>query len=292
MRFAPRTACLAACLVATLALAPAIAPAGEAWDDISGMLFENRPLEMQAAGLDLHAPYRATDDRRVMLGGRVTLPAGTLIRKVYLVIDENPMPVSAVFEMQRDTSHFAFDASMRLNGPSDIHLVVETADGRLLVRQGASKTSGLGACAAPPGTDPKLALKTLGQMTVEVADAGGAAQRLAKLAGTAPLAVPGDMPGNGDGPRDARRVTINFDHPSHSGLQMDQITLLFLPARFIQTVALKADGKPMFTMTGSISLSENPALAVDLPPQTTAITVHMADTEGATFTRDFNLDQS
>ncbi len=276
-----RMTSLSTCFAALLAFPSGPALAGEAWDDISSMLFEGRSIEMQADGLELHAPYRATDDTRVMLGGRIELPEDVIIRKVYLVIDENPMPVSAVFDMKQATNHFAFDASMRLNGPSGIHLAVETADGRILVREGASKTSGLGACAAPPGTDPVTALKTLGQMTVQVADSGVATQKLAKLAGASAMAKE-----SAD-----RRVEITFDHPSHSGLQMDQITLLFLPARYIETVDLKANDQPVFSMTGSISLSENPSLAVDLSPETAAITVHMVDTEGAEFTRQFSLDQ-
>jgi len=269
---------------AAIAMIPNIGVAGEAWDDISSMMFEDRAVvEAEAKTLVLNTPYRATDDRRVQMGGTVALTDGALIDKVYLVIDENPMPVSAVFEMDSPTSEFTFDMSMRLNGPSGIHLVVETTDGEILSRDAFTKTSGLGACAAPPATDPVIALQTLGQMELALAPAADVKTRLASLSGGTKLSSPV-----------AKAITaeIGFRHPSHSGLQMDQITLLYLPARFIETIAFSTDDQPMFTMTGSISLSEDPALSVALPAGSTTLKVMMIDTEEAAFEQVFYLGQS
>ncbi len=272
-------------IIATAALAvlPTTSIAGEAWDDISPLMFDkDRDVTMATAGtVTLRTPYRATDDRRVLMGANVALPDGQLIDKVYLVIDDNPMPVSAVFEMQRPTSDFTFDMTMRLNGPSGIHLVVETTDGQLLVSEGFTKTSGLGACAAPPVNDPAIALKTLGQMKLALAPANpvNAKTRLVSLAsGTKVEPQP-------------VKATVTFSHPSHSGLQMNQITLLYLPARFIETVKFATDDAPMFTMTGSISISEDPALSVVLPAGSGTLSVDMVDTDGAAFHQLFSLGQ-
>ena len=275
---------LKAAAVGLLGLIPATGMAGEAWDDISILMFDKaRAFDVATTDtVALHTPYRASDDRRVTIGAAVSLPDGQLIDKVYLVIDENPMPVSAVFKMERPTSDFSFDMTMRLNGPSGIHLVVETADGKLLVSEGFTKTSGLGACAAPPVNDPAVALKTLGQMKLALAPADPAAvkTRLVSLAN-----------GSADPAQQPVRAEVSFRHPSHSGLQMDQITLLYLPARFIETVKFATDDKPMFTMTGSISISEDPALSVVLPAGAGTLTVDMADTEGAAFHQVFSLGQ-
>jgi sulfur-oxidizing protein SoxY len=269
---------------AAIAMVPNIGTAGEAWDDISSMMFDDRTVVKAAAEtLVLNTPYRATDDRRVQMGGIVTLMNGAMIDKVYLVIDENPMPVSAVFEMDSPTSEFSFEMSMRLNGPGGIHLVVETTDGDLIMREGFTKTSGLGACAAPPATDPVIALQTLGQMELALAPATDVKTRLASLSSGTKLSSPvaKDI-----------MAEIAFRHPSHSGLQMDQITLLYLPARFIETIAFSTDDQPMFTMTGSISLSEDPALSVALPAGSTTLKVKMIDTEDAAFEQVFYLGQS
>ncbi|WP_428541079.1 quinoprotein dehydrogenase-associated SoxYZ-like carrier [Profundibacter sp.] len=268
---------------AALAVSPISGIAGEAWDDISPLMFdEDREVTIaNAETVTLRTPYRATDDRRVLMGASVALPDGQLIDKVYLVIDDNPMPVSAVFEMQRPTGDFTFDMTMRLNGPSGIHLVVETTDGQLLVSEGFTKTSGLGACAAPPVNDPAIALKTLGQMKLALAPANpvNAQTRLVSLAN-----------GTKAGPQPVK-ATVAFSHPSHSGLQMNQITLLYLPARFIETVKFATDDAPMFTMTGSISISEDPALSVVLPAGSGTLSVDMVDTDGAAFHQLFSLGQ-
>ena len=262
---------------------PLAAMAGEAWDDVSSMLFGERL--MISAGEELVAlniPYRTTDDRRTEMGATISAPAGQKIRSVYLVIDENPMPVSAVFEMARPIEDFTFSASMRLNGPSGIHIVLETDTGALFVSEGFTKTSGLGACAAPPGTDPQIALKTLGQMDLKVVHSDAPAlDNLLTVSDAAPLQTDSTL-----------SATLRFDHPSHSGLQMDQITLLYLPARFIETVDVAVDETPWFTMTGSISLSENPTLTLELPKDAELMTVRMTDTEGATFLREFVLGNS
>ena len=256
--------------------------AGESWDDIRAIAFGEHHIEAAPdSAIALHAPYRASDDRRVPISAEVSLGQGQMIRKVYLVIDENPMPVSAVFEMERPTSHFDFGLTMRINGPGGIHLVVETTDGKLIEREGYIKTSGLGACAAPPGTDPVMALKTLGQMKLALAPAHreGMEKRLARLASASPSEpIP-------------VRAESSFRHPSLSGLQMDQVTLLYIPARFIETVKFATDDQPFFTMTGSISLSEDPALSVVLPKGASVLKVNMTDTEGAAFEKTFPLIQ-
>jgi sulfur-oxidizing protein SoxY len=195
------------------------------------------------------------------------------------------MPVSAVFEMDQARSEFAFDLTMRLNGPSGIHLVVETQDGDLLVSEKFAKTSGQGACAAPRGTDPAPALESLGQMEFAlVAAEGDPMANLSELGGSTAAAPVISQP-------HARRAAVSFSHPSHSGMQMDQITLLYLPARYIETVEVFADGQPVYTMTGSITLSENPVLTTDLPSTAGTISVRMTDTEGASFERDFHVGQ-
>ena len=70
---------------------------------------------------------------------------------------------------------------------------------------------------------------------------------------------------------------------------MDQITLLFIPARYVDTIEVKRDGQPMFTMTGSISFSENPAIRFEVPDDALGVGVKMTDTEGETFEETFTM---
>jgi sulfur-oxidizing protein SoxY len=266
MRQITRLAALALCLSA----APALA--GEAWDGLRAQLWGDRPIAEGGAVLTLDAPARATDDRRVPVGAHVALPDGATLKSLTLIIDENPMPVSAVFEAQTPATAFSTEVALRLNGPSEVRAVAEDDQGRLWMVGQMVKTSGLGACAAPPTTDPKLALDTLGQMDLAV-DTGDALR--ARM-----------------DPSAEALARLSISHPSHSGLQMDQITLLFTPARYVETVEVWADDAPAFTVTGSISLAENPEIAFTAPAGAHALRVRMTDTDGAVFERRFGLGAS
>ena len=250
--------------------APALA--GEAWDGIRAQLWGDRAIADSGAVLALDAPVRAADDRRVPIGAHVALPAGRTLKALTLIIDENPMPVSAVFEAHRPMRDFTAEVAFRLNGPSPVRAVAEDDEGRLYMAEAMVKTSGLGACAAPPSTDATVALETLGQMAL-AQDAGDALR-----ARIDPQAQP------------LARLAIS--HPSHSGMQMDQITLLFTPARYVETVEVWADDAPSFTVTGSISLSENPEIGFSVPQGAHVLKVRVGDTDGAVFEKRFGLGAS
>ncbi len=143
------------------------------------------------------------------------------------MLDENPMPVSAVFELAEPQTSFYFDVTLRVNGPTPMHVIAETTDGWLWVSETFVKTSGLGACSAPPGGDPELALASLGQMDVEMLGRASALSAMGKLSN---LSVR------------ANKMDLDISHPSHSGMQMDQISLLFIPMRYIESVDIDLDG--------------------------------------------------
>lgn len=226
----------------------------------------------------LDAPYRTMNDPRTDIGASITMPFGEFIQTVTLILDENPMPVSAVFEMAEPQRAFSFAGTMRVNGPTMVRVVAETDQGKLYMAETFVKTSGTGACAAPPGTDPEIALQTLGTMKFRVLPEVNE-NLLASL----------DQAAAANGVSVGRMVELDIDHPSHSGMQMDQISLLFIPARYVETVEIETDGKPRFTLTGSISFSENPAIRFEIPGDSVGVGVKMTDTEGAVFEEAFSL---
>lgn len=259
-----KTSHLVAALI-WVSAAPAMA-AGEAWENVRALLYGDRPMQNGDALIAIDAPYRTPDDARAELAAQVVAPQGTKVAKVTLVLDENPMPVSAVFELDEPLPSFYFDVTMRVNGPTPMHVIAETTDGRLWVSETYVKTSGLGACAAPPGTDPKLALENLGTMEAELVGRVPALNTLTRLS----------QLGTGR----ANKMDLNIDHPSHSGMQMDQISLLFIPMRYVETVDIDLDGAGYIQMTGSISLSENPRVGISVPSRAQAVDVTMTDTDG------------
>lgn len=263
----------AAALVALLGV-PAYAgdAATPAWNDIKAAVYGDRPIVANAAGIvTLEAPRRAKDDRTVPVTAKASFSDGRSVKSLTLIADENPTPVSAVFKLDRPQQKFGVAVNMRLNGPTPIHAVVEASDGQLYMAEALVKTSGLGACAAPPVTDAQVALATLGEMELH---GRASIDTSAKIR---PQPVEG-------------QVRLDLKHPQHSGLQMNQITLLYIPARYVQTIEVWGGEEKFFTMEGSISLSEDPSIAFDLPNGNKGtLKVRLTDTEEAMFERVFQL---
>lgn len=268
-----------AALLAVLSFSPALAES--TWDDLRSDIFGDAVPVVNAAVVDLQTPYRTYQDPRTEIGASITAPFGKFIKTVQLIIDDNPMPVAAVFELAEPQREFSFSGTMRINGPSMVRVVATMEGGELYMQESFVKTSGVGACSAPPGTDPVEALARMGTMNFllvpDEADGKSVLASLKDTTDTAPVI------------NTSRMAQLDIDHPSHSGMQMDQITLLFIPMRYVETVEVKADDKALFTLTGSISLSENPAIKFEIPEESVGVGVKMTDTEGATFEESFTL---
>lgn len=260
-----RVLLLAPCLLLSAALSGSAEPT---WDALSEAVFGDTPLIGGHDLIAIQSPYRTDDDSRTVIGAVVSAPAGAGLARVTLILDENPMPVSAVFRLAQPQPAFSFEATLRINGPTPLHIVAEMADGRHFFAETFVKTSGQGACAAPPGSDPEAALATLGEMLLEFRPAPSVlpktsvGQRLAALSGQ------------------DQSLDIDVQHPSHSGMQMDQISLLFIPMLYVETLTVDLDGAAFVDVTGSISLSENPRLSLSVPKNTQRAEVTMTDTDG------------
>ncbi|MDW4498628.1 quinoprotein dehydrogenase-associated SoxYZ-like carrier [Sulfitobacter sp. D35] len=268
---------LATWTIRALAIALVALPADArepAWPELREMLYDDQFLTDAGALITIHAPYRSTEDARTQIGANVAAPEGRLLDSVTVILDENPMPVSAVFTFAQPLPRFFFDLTMRVNGPTPLHVVARTTEGQLFVAESFVKTSGQGACAAPPGTDPELALATLGDMAIAISEI----EEVARLLPTAPGRAQSTAYSHD------RRMDLDISHPSHSGMQMDQISLLFIPSRYVETVEVDLDGAGYVDVTGSISLSENPRLSLSVPGYTQSVDITMTDTDGTVST--------
>ena len=81
--------------------------------------------------------------------------------------------------------------------------------------------------------------------------------------------------------------TLMIRHPNFSGLQRDQVSLLTIPAEFIQVLEVKQGDAPLFTMEAGISISEDPVFRFGYAPGQGAVTVHAQDTEGRVWDHTF-----
>ena len=53
-------------------------------------------------------------------------------------------------------------------------------------------------------------------------------------------------------------------HPNYSGMQMDQVTRLYVPAHFVKSVRIRQGQDLLLSIESGISISENPELPLRL----------------------------
>lgn len=256
-------------LSAALTIAgPAAALAQEtAWDDIAYNLYGDQPL-LETGLVAIDAPYRAEDAALVPMTVRTELPEGDprTAKRLTLVIDENPAPVAATFDLGENAGLTSLTTRVRVNAYTPVHAVLELSDGSLHMAETFVKASG--GCAAPMAKDPEEAMANLGLM------------KLRQFA-SAPAPDAGQA-----------EAQLMIRHPNNSGLQMDQLTRYYIPAHFVRDLEVRQGDELIFSMEGGISLSEDPSFRFTYTPNDAPITVRAVDTEDDVFTDEFAVEGS
>jgi len=268
-----RWLCLAALLAAALfgaaRLSFADAPAAnDPWPGLVQDLFNNRTMEDGAGLIAIEMPYRAEDAAIVPVTLRATVPPGDAryVKAITLVIDQNPAPMAARFEFGRDSAVSTISTRVRVNNYTDVHAVAELSDGKLYVVKTYVKASG--GCSAPAAKNADEAKTSLGQM------------RFRQFA-------PGKDTSS-SGPREAQ---VMIRHPNNSGLQMDQVTHLYVPAFFINELRVWQDDKLVLAMEGGISISEDPNIRFTyIPGGARHFRVEAKDTDGHVFQGEWPVE--
>lgn len=250
-------------ILAVLALAaPALAEENPllpspTWDDLRESvvgLAEEPAIDPQV--FDLTAPVRANDAALVPI--HITQPEGApAVTDLTVVIDENPAPVAAEYSFGPALMPLDFEIRMRVNAYSDLRGIATTADGGKVMAGRFVKASG--GCSAPAGKDMAAMADTMGQMRWKSVAEG-----------------------------DRTIGTLMIRHPNFSGLQRDQVTLLNIPAHFIDKLEVRQGDELLFTMAAGISVSEDPVFRFGYTPNGQPISVHVEDTEGQVWDQTFD----
>ncbi|HWK46300.1 MAG TPA: quinoprotein dehydrogenase-associated SoxYZ-like carrier [Stellaceae bacterium] len=231
------------------------------WQDLRHAVFGDRQVEEGAGIITLDAPPRALDAALVPIAIDLVGPAK--VTAVYLVIDENPSPLAGTVHFGPAADTRELRLRVRVDAYTLMHAVAETEDGRLFVAETFVKAAG--GCSAPSTKDQKLALERLGQMKLK------------------PV---GEASANKSG----ETMQLLISHPNSNGMQMDQLTRNYTPARFIQDIRVTRGAALVFDLEADISLSEDPAITFGLlgkAPGPLAVEVH--DSANATFKQSFEL---
>ena len=230
-----------------------------AWDGIRGDIFGTREILDGAGKVALEAPYRAEDASTVPISIRLPADFAKGVKSLTLVIDQNPSPVVATFTYgdAAGTGERVLATRVRIDQYSNVRAIAETTDGKLYMAYRFVKASG--GCSAPASKDAEEAAKSMGKMRVKTAfkDPNGA-----------PI----------------QEAEIMIKHPNNSGLQMDQVTGLYTPAHFVDKIDVTTGDKLVFSMTGGISISENPHFRFSYQGSPSDVmNVHAEDSMGKVF---------
>src|SRR5437763_5614323 len=162
-----RLLCVASLLSVMLGARVTPAATPEAYDPWPGLvqdIFNNRPMNDGADVIAIEMPYRAEDAAIVPVTLRTKLSAGDSRRvlTITLVIDQNPAPMAAKFELGQDAKVSEISTRVRVNNYTDVHAVAELSDGKLYVTKTYVKASG--GCSAPAAKNADEPRSRLGQM--------------------------------------------------------------------------------------------------------------------------------
>jgi sulfur-oxidizing protein SoxY len=236
------------------------------WPELAEQIFKGRPLADGTGQLAIDMPGRAEDAAIVPVTVRATLPMGDprRVTAFTLVIDENPAPLAATFRIGANAGVSSISTRVRVNSYTDVHAVAELSDGKLYLVKTYVKASG--GCSAPAIKNAEQA--GLGQLRF---------RQFAK-------------PAEADSRREAQ---IMIRHPNHSGLQMDQLSRLYIPAYFVESVKVWQGDELVLAMEGSIAISEDPNIRFTYAPSgAKPFRVEVIDTQNRIFKGDWPFQAS
>ncbi|MCG7923967.1 MAG: quinoprotein dehydrogenase-associated SoxYZ-like carrier [Candidatus Thiodiazotropha taylori] len=236
------------------------------WFQIKSSLIGDSHIQDGQEILGLDTPKRAMDAAIVpiTIESKFEQSSDRFIKKLYIVIDNNPSPVAAVFTFPGNHNWKSLSTRVRINAYTDLRAIAEISDGNLYMVNNYVKASG--GCSAPSLKDPAAAAAQLGLIKFRLPESFAA----------------GDLV----------PTQLMIKHPNNSGLQFDQISRYYIPADFVRTIQVTYNGEEVFTVDTDISISEDPSIRFGFAPDKSGVLeVHVKDSKGRTFTHSMSLPE-
>jgi len=257
---------LAAAISSGVMQSSVAAETDDPWPDLARDVFKGRSLADGTGLISIEMPERAEDAGIVPVTLRTTLPAGDtrVLKALTLVIDENPAPVAATFKV--DSGVTMISTRVRVNAYTDVHAVAELSDDQLYVVDTYVKASG--GCSAPMAKNPEEVKVNLGAIRMR--------QFVQSSAGPASL---------------VREAQIMLRHPNNSGLQRDQVSLLYIPLFIVRDLRVWQGDQLILEMDSGISISEDPNIRFSYRPNgATKFRAEAVDTNGNVFKGEWPVE--
>ncbi len=233
---------------------------GARWKQLQESIFPHRQVQDGGGVISIDAPPRALDAALVPV--QVQIAGGKAVKAVYLIIDDNPAPLAAHFVFGPKADPHDLKLRVRVNQYTNIHAIAESTDGQLYATAKFVKASG--GCSAPAGSDDAAALQDIGRMKLRLLSPFNAGKPL--------------------------QAQLMIRHPNFNGMQMNQLTRFYTPARFIRTIDATYNGGQVFHMDADISLSTDPVITFGFVPREKGqMKVVAQDSSNATFDHSFDV---
>ncbi|MFM9912601.1 MAG: quinoprotein dehydrogenase-associated SoxYZ-like carrier [Methylophilaceae bacterium] len=236
----------------------------ELWAVLKQSFFGNKNIE-PADFMKLDGPKRAESGAQVPINLTINKPqdAPDAIKKVYLFVDANPIPLTATYYFTPLNGKVELATRIRMEVDSYIHAVGETADGKLYITDVAIRAAG--GCGGSVDGDETAIRAASGKMKVHV---------------DAPVKFGEPTP-----------ITFLIKHPMYTGLQRDLVSGGYKPAFFMHKVAFTYNKKPVMHVDFGVGVAEDPYMRFSyLPEGPGTLEVSATDNEGKTFTHQLEVN--
>lgn len=199
------------------------------WDKLRAALFQQRPIGIDPARLQITAPLRAAYGASVPVKVLSKLPQteALYVKRLTLLVDKNPSPLAAVFDLTPAIGQADLETRLRVDEYSHVRVIAELSTGELLMDSRYVKTSG--GCSAPPNRE-------------HLAQLGKTVLRL-------PEGVRVGAP---------TLVDLTVVHPNDSGFELNNVTVMFIPPHFVRSIRASFGGQRLFDAELDFSIAENP----------------------------------
>ena len=238
-------------------------PDPQFWPIVKETFFAQRAIQ-PVEFMKIEAPRRAESGAQVPVTLFVDNNAanGVVIKKIYLLVDANPIPLASTYHLNPLIGNFQLATRIRFETDSFVRIVGESADGKLYMASREIRAAG--GCGGTVDGDDAAIRATAGKIRLKV-------EAPVKLA-------------------EPVSIIFNIKHPMRTGLQRDLQSQGYVPAFYINKASFSFNGKPVMSVDVGVGTSEDPYMKFNFTPDVSGtLEVQATDNEGKTFVQQVDV---